>query len=212
MWGIGEKTESVLNSIGVFTIGDLAAHPVNRLKKCFGVNGEHLKKVAMGDSAASVVSIDRRVDEKSIGHEHTFKHDMSTPDMPLRMLLKLSQKVGRRMRKRGFGGKTVTLKLRYADFETHTHRETFPELIWDDQDIYMAGKMLFHHLYNNKRAVRLLGISVSKLVPLVESEGMYAHQHDLFENSFRKSDVLPVMDILRDRFGEKIISRCGGLI
>ncbi len=109
------------------------------------------------------------------------------------------------------------LRLNYgmpnADFETHIHRETFLELIWDDQEIYMVGKMLFHHLYNNKRAVRLLGISLCRnSFLLLKVRGMYEHQNDLFENFFRKSDVLLVIDILRDKFGEKIISRCGGLV
>lgn len=212
LWGIGEKTSAVMHTLGITTIGELTRCPDNVLKKHFGSNGPHLKQVARGESSASVIPIDKRPEEKSIGHEHTFAHDIRDPDISPRMLLKLSQKVGRRMRKKGFAGKTVTLKLRYSNFETHTHRETFPDFIRDDLKIYEAGKMLFDHLYQKHRAVRLLGISMSKLMPLTASENGFPHQSDLFQMPSGMNGILPMMDLLRDEFGEGIISRCGAII
>lgn len=211
LWGIGEKTAEVLHKIGIYTIGELAVGKNNVLKNCLGINGEHLQKAARGESNASVVPINQRENEKSIGHEHTFGKDVRGDDVLFKMLMKLSQKVGRRMRKRGFGGKTVTFKLRYSDFETHTHRETLPHLIWDDREIYEEGKLLFKQMYNNNRPIRLIGISVSKLYPIQSDSVLSSHQEDLFDEPYRKKELLPVMDDLRDKYGEKIISRFGGV-
>ena len=212
LWGIGEKTSAVMHALGINTIGELTRCSDTVLKKHFGRNGPHFRQVARGESTASVVPIDKRPDEKSIGHEHTFTHDIRDADIPLRMLLKLSQKVGRRMRKKGFAGKTITLKLRYSNFETHTHRETFPAFIQDDLKIYEAGKMLYDHLYQKNRAVRLLGISVSKLMSVPVSTNGFLHQSDLFQIPPSMNGYLPVIDLLRDEFGEEIISRCGAII
>jgi len=153
LWGIGEKTKASLNRIGVKTIGDLGEYPANALKKYFGVCGEAMKKAAQGMSSAEVTAADKHEDEKSIGNEHTFHADVGDMDTVFEMLLYLSQKVGRRARRAEFAGRTVTLKLRYSDFETHTHRETFPNLFWDDMEIYKAGKMLFNQIYKHGRKV-----------------------------------------------------------
>lgn len=208
LWGIGDKTAETLHKLGITTIGELAKCPLNVLRKYFGINGEQLHKIARGDGAVAVVSIEKREDEKSIGHEHTFSTDESNIQTVMRRLLVLSQKVGRRLRSRGFGGKIVTLKLRYSDFETHTHRETFPETLWDDREIYEAGKVLFKQIYQKKRAVRLIGISVSRLLRINFESEYPLHQVDLFSESYGKKGILPVMDSLRDKYGENIISRC----
>ena len=212
LWGIGEKTAEILHNIGIYTIGDLAVDKDNVLKKCFGRNGEHWKKIARGESAATVIPVNQRENEKSIGHEHTFGKDVREDDTFFKMLMKLSQKVGRRMRKRGFGGKTVTFKLRYSDFETHTHRETLPHLIWDDREIFEEGKLLFKQMYKKNRPIRLIGLSVSKLFPLQFDSILTSHQEDLFNEPYRKNEILPVMDSLRNKYGEKIISRFSGVI
>ena len=211
LWGVGEKTAGVLHMLGITTIGDLAVHPVKSLKKYFGINGELLQKSARGETAAEVIPVEERVDEKSIGHEHTFGADVVDTSIMLSMLLKLSQKVGRRMRRKGFGGKTVTVKLRYSNFETHTHRETLPHLLRDDLGIYTSGKRLFRQLYQNNRPVRLLGISVSHLVRFDCTSGLTQQQEELFIEQSAKKEIFPVMDCLRDKFGELIISRCGAI-
>lgn len=208
LWGIGEKTTEVLHEIGIFSIGDLAQSPTNLIKNRFGVNGERLIKTAQGRSSSSVIPVQDRENEKSIGHEHTFHADKKSFDAIFKMLLKLSQKVGRRMRKRGFAGKTLTLKLRYDDFETHTHRRTLPNIIWDDREIYEECKLLFMNIYEQDRSVRLVGISMSKLVPVAFTSNPTSYQFDLFDEPYKKNEILPVMDSLRSKYGEKIISRC----
>ncbi len=209
LWGIGEKTEIALNKYGIFTIGELAEYPEKPLKKYFGVYGEALRKTARGESSSVVTPAVEREDEKSVGNEHTFHADVGDEDTINSMLLYLSQKVGRRARKEGFAGRTVTLKLRYADFETHTHRETFPQLIWDDYDIYQAASMLLDQIYVRSRRIRLLGISISGLVRngsnLVEPKC----QTDMFHETGSRKNYLPVFDGLREKFGERIISRTG---
>jgi len=144
-----------------------------------------------------------------VGNEHTFDGDIGDMDRVYEMLLYLSQKVGRRLRKHGFAGRTVTLKLRYADFETHTRRETFPGLVWDDIDICQAGKMLLLQLYTPGRKIRLIGVSLSGLVRTGSHSAQPLHQIDLFSRQGGSRAVLPAIDGLRDKFGERIISRAG---
>ncbi len=207
LWGVGEKTMMSLNRIGVFSIGDLAECPEGSLKKYFGVYGPALKKTARGESSAKVTPPDRGEDEKSIGNEHTFYCDIGDLNRVYGMLLYLSQKVGRRARRKGFAGRTVTLKLRYADFETHTHRETFPQVVWDDRDIFDAAKMLFLQIYKKHKKVRLVGVSISGLVRIESNHCDPLHQIDFFNETKRERTYLPVLDGLRDKFGEHIISR-----
>ncbi len=206
LYGIGEKTEEKLHKLKIFTIGDLAERSPLELKKYFGINGEYLVKKARGHSAAEVIAAESRPDEKSVGHENTFMQDVLDPDTIDRMYLKLSQKVGRRLRKKGFMGKIVTIKLRYSDFETHTHRETYPDLIKDDIDIYSAARQLYSDIYESGRPVRLIGVSVSGLARDRNEEGEMFQQSDLFKN-VRKNEVNTVLDNLRNKFGENIISR-----
>ena len=208
LWGVGDKTAETLHKLGIATIGELAECRAGVLKKYFGINGEQLKKIARGEGSEEVVPMDEREDEKSIGHEHTFFRDESDIRQVMQRLLLLSQKVGRRLRNRGFGGKIVTVKLRYSDFETHTHRETFQEIFRDDREIYEAGKMLFKDIYQQNRAVRLIGISVSRLVRIDFGSEYTLHQVDLFSEPYRNKEIFPVMDSLRDKYGENIISRC----
>ena len=211
LWGVGDKTAEALLKLGIETIGELAGHPVNMLKRYFGINGEHLQKIAQGESASSVVPVHKREDEKSMGHEHTFSIDVNAPDVVIKMLLKVSQKVGRRLRRGGFSGKTVTVKLRFSDFETHTHRVSLPFLTYDDREIYETGKLLFEQMFQGNKTVRLIGISVSHLVPINLTVGCPVYQTDLFHESNKKKVILPVMDGLRNKFGENIISRCAAV-
>ncbi|MCP4726664.1 MAG: DNA polymerase IV [bacterium] len=206
LYGIGEKTEEKLNKLKIFTIGDLAERSPKELKKYLGIHGEHLVNKARGKSAAEVISAESRPDEKSVGHENTFIKDVLDPDTIDRMYLKLSQKVGRRLRKKGFMGKIVTIKLRYSDFETHTHRETYPDLIKNDIEIYRAAQYLFNEVYQKGRPIRLIGVSVSGLVRDKNEEGDLFQQSDLFKN-VRKNEVNSVLDDLRNKYGEKVISR-----
>jgi len=208
LWGVGEKTSRALHELGVYTIGDLARYPEQTLSYYFGVNGKQLSAIARGESCPDVLSLDERPDEKSIGHEHTFGTDVRDIEVINNTLLRLAQKVGRRLRAGGFAGRTIALKLRYCDFETHTIRETNSRFLRDDCGIYYCAKYLFNKLYLGIKSVRLVGISLSSLVRINASVFGDVQPEDIFLNGMQNHRIVPVMDRLRDKFGEDIITRC----
>jgi DNA polymerase-4 len=205
LWGIGEKTERVLSKFGIRTVGDLASFPVEVLRNQFGKVGEWLHLTANGidDSPVSVIS----PGEKSMGHEHTLPKDINDPDEISSVLLSLSSMVARRLRQRGFQGRTVTLKLRYSDFVTLTRSETVAQPTDSEHSIYqVAKKLTLNHLGSGLnmgiRKVRLLGVSVSNLVTLagLQTSFRFPEYYD------KKPEVYSVMDKIKDKFGENSIS------
>jgi DNA polymerase-4 len=205
LWGIGEKTERVLSKFGIRTVEDLASFPVEVLRNQFGKVGEwlHLSANGIDDSPVSVIS----PGEKSMGHEHTLPKDINDPDEISSVLLSLSSMVARRLRQRGFQGRTVTLKLRYSDFVTLTRSETVAQPTDSEHSIYqVAKKLTLNHLGSGLnmgiRKVRLLGVSVSNLVTLagLQTSFRFPEYYD------KKPEVYSVMDKIKDKFGENSIS------
>jgi len=117
LWGVGEVTAKSLHEMGVFTIGQLALLPTAQLETKFGRRGRDLHRQARGIDDSPVV-VER--EEKSLSREITFAQDIGDRRVLRKTLLSLSEDVARRLRKRGLRGRTVKLKLRYADFTTLT--------------------------------------------------------------------------------------------
>jgi DNA polymerase-4 len=159
LWGVGQVTEGVLRKLGVRTIGDLAAFPEQVLAARLGAQGPHLKALARGDDPRAVV-----VEEpaRSIGAEDTFERDLHAPEELHPHLLDQSVRVARRLREAGKRGRVVTLKLKYADFESVTRRRTLPEPTDDGDEIYRSVRSCLSRA-DLSRPVRLTGVSVSGL-------------------------------------------------
>ncbi|MBI4180358.1 MAG: DNA polymerase IV [Chloroflexi bacterium] len=160
--GIGKKTEPVLRSLGIKTIGDLTTIPLGLLKSRFGVYGEALYYSANGID-------DRKVEPpgeaKSISRETTFDKDTRDRSLLKATLHYLSERVGADLREKEKQAKCIVLKLRYADFTTITRSHTLPQAIDSDQMIFNNGaNQLDRELLLGKQAVRLIGIGVSNLV------------------------------------------------
>ena len=201
LWGIGEKTLAALKKIGIKTIGDLAERNVRELENIFGKNGGHAWKLANG--------IDRRRVEttgvvKSISNEYTFERDTREKEEIMDTLMFLSEKVSRRLRKSGLKGRTITLKIRFSDFKTHTRSVTIKTPTNFVDVIYKNSARHAENFDPGNRPVRLLGIRVSNLLDP-------SWQGDLFgENSDRmikKERLHKALDRILDRFGENAIGR-----
>ncbi len=210
LWGIGKRTAEVLHRMGIRTIGQLASRPEAELKKVFGKNGPMMVKVAKGEVDSPVHSLDELPEEKSVGHEHTFWMDTGDVEQIQAELLLLAQKVGRRLRKNRFQGRTVTLKLRYDNFETHTHRTSLNFYTSNDMTIYTCAVQLFRRSYQKGRLVRLIGISLSNLVK-GQPEALQLPFAE--EKIWLRSDerLFPVIDQIKDEFGEHSIWRASTL-
>lgn len=157
VFGIGKKTVSKLNNIGIFTIKDLYEMPQEFYMEYMGKLGIDIYKRIRGiDNREVIVSRER----KSIGKETTFKSDIIDKSELLHYLLKFSREINNILEKKDMEGKTITLKYKTASFENHTRSKTFNHYIRATEEIYNISKEL---LDNEKlqEPLRLIGISIS---------------------------------------------------
>ncbi len=162
LWGVGERTEEVLVRLGLRTVADIAATPRGTLQRALGpAAGAHLHTLAWGIDDRPVVPVEP---DRSVGAEETFPTDIDDPDVVLRELLGLCERTAARMRGRGLAGRTVSIKVRFADFTTITRSRTRSEATDVGQEIYACARELFLALGLQRARLRLVGVRVESLV------------------------------------------------
>lgn len=197
--GVGAKTARQLNLLGIRTCGELGRYPLERLRRKFGVVGEKLQRMGRGIDDAPVVPLDEAEEVKSVGHSTTLPHDIEARDEILCHLLQLSEMVGRRARRYNVWGKTVTLSIRYADFDTWLDRqETLPRYLNQSGDIYRAAVAILDTVVL-EQPVRLLGVRLSNL-------RYQSNQLPLFAEERKQLLLAGAMDAVNDRFGDFTVS------
>ena len=167
LWGVGEKTAQLLARFGLRTVGDVAHTPVATLQRAVGAGlGAHLHRLAWGRDERTVTPR-RGPDEpdRSMGADETFGRDTDDPDVVLRELLRLSAKVTARMRTARVAGRTVTIKVRFADFTTITRSKTLADATDVTQEVYRTAATLFRALGLQRARIRLVGVRVEGLMP-----------------------------------------------
>ena len=201
LYGIGPKLTEALNSIGIFTCGQLGRFPVSVLSKKFGVIGERLYEMGLGLDDSPVVPFDEEEDSKSISHSVTLEEDTSDPKLLRKVLLQLSERVSRRMRREGFYGKRIAVTVRYSDFFTFSKQKTLSKWIMSGNEIFEQAFEIFESI-SHPRPIRLLGVGVSQL----KKEWC---QLDLFEKRDKKDNLLKAMDRVNERFGDWTLTWAG---
>ena len=160
LW-VGRKTEAKLKELGVDTIGDLARYDPSSLTSMFGVMGLQMHLMAKGIDRSEV---EERVDVKSVSHETTFEEDTADSTVIFQALDALCEDVLKETVDQHLLFKTVTVKIRYQGFETHTRSKTLPFLTNRLRDLQKtANELLFTYLQKDRK-VRLIGARVSSLV------------------------------------------------
>ncbi len=193
LWGVGPATGARLSRMGIETVGDLAAQPEHHLRNALGnAVGLHLHRLSH--------AVDERPVEvgrgaKSIGHEETFPQDLRDRDRLGRQLVRMADAVAGRLRDAGLAGKTVTVKVRFADFTTITRSNTLPEPIDGGIAIARAAERLLSAVDINA-GVRLLGVSMSQLGEVTAEQ---LSLDDLVGRSW--SDADDVVGEIRGKFG-----------
>lgn len=163
LWGVGERTEEALERLGLRTVADLAHTPPATLRRALGdASGQHLHDLSWGRDERRVVPVQR---EKSIGSDETFPYDLDDPAAIHRELLKLAERTTSRVRAAGLAGRTVTLKVRFADFTTITRSKTMREPTDVSQEVYATARMLFDALGLQRARIRLVGVRMEGLLP-----------------------------------------------
>ncbi|MCW2944843.1 MAG: DNA-directed polymerase [Actinoallomurus sp.] len=195
LWGVGERTEQILKRLGLHTVGDLAGTPVSTLRRELGeAAGVHLHNLAWGRDERPVVA---GSPEKSIGAEETFDHDIGDPEIIRRELLRLSDRVGARLRGSDQAGRTVAIKLRRADFTTITRARTLREPTDLAREIYATACALYEASGLEHVPLRLVGVRVENLVPA----GTASWQLALGEPETGWREAEQAMDLAARRFG-----------
>ncbi len=160
LW-VGRKTEAKLKAMGVNTIGDLAHYDPTALAEMFGVMGTQMYLMAHGIDRSEVTP---RTEVKSISHETTFEEDTDDAEKVLQTLDAMSEAVCSEALSQSLFFKTVTIKVRYENFETHTRSKTLPFMTNRVQDLKKTAKELLQTYLRKDRKVRLIGIRVSSFV------------------------------------------------
>lgn len=167
LYGVGEKTQALLHRFGLLTIGDVAHTPVRTLQRALGDHlGRHLHHLAWGTDRSDLSpTAGPHEPERSMGADETFARDTDDRDVIVRELLRLAARVTGRMRAAGMAGRTITLKVRFADFTTITRSRTMPEATDVTVEVHRAVTHLYDALGLQRARLRLVGVRVEGLVP-----------------------------------------------
>ncbi len=197
---VGKSTQNALAEMGVKTIGQLAQIPLKTLEERFGKHGTDLYKYANGLEDSPVSSYYAEKDVKSIGSGNTFGKNLNTMDEIKPALLRLSEDVGTRLRRRGMYANGVQLTIRYPDFHTFTRQCKIPSTDITN-DIYKRALKLFIDNRNPRIAIRALTVTAIDL----EKEKRVA-QMSLFDTGADKKrekneKLQATIDRIRDKYG-----------
>ncbi|MFN8078758.1 MAG: DNA polymerase IV [Kineosporiaceae bacterium] len=194
LWGVGERTEESLKRLGLHTVADLAHTPVDTLERALGAVGTQLHELSWGRDPRPVVP--EQV-EKSIGAEETFERDVDDPEVVLREVLRLSEKVAARARSAGMIGRTVVIKIRFADFTTLTRSRTLPEHTDVARLIHATARTLYEGLGLDRARLRLVGVRLEGLTEA--TQGHHQLAFDEREHGWREAER--AVDRASARFG-----------
>lgn len=198
LWGVGDATAQLLCKLGIATIGQMAEADVVMLEKHCGKLAYELKELSLGHDNRAVIPWR---EPKSIGKETTFETDLIAPHQIKDELLKLTEKVGWRLRRQGYSARTITVKIRFASFRTITRSRTLDEPTNFDETIYRTVCAICEHVRLGGEGIRLLGVTASGL----QSGG---GQMALFDDtSGKRRSLYQAVDKLKEKFGEGIITK-----
>lgn len=162
IWGVGPKTNELLEKMGLFTIADIANTPRSTLIRVLGqASGASLYELAWGRDYRDVITEHA---EKSISASQTFDVDLYQPEEILKEFLRLTEKSADRMRAKGLATNTISIKVRFADFKTISRSKTLDLPTTGTQEIFEVAKSLYLGLELDRVLVRLVGVSLDSLV------------------------------------------------
>ena len=193
--GVGKKIAQKLKSLGISTAKQLGEASISLLTAHFGIWGYHLKKMGKGEGSSLVGRYSEHEQEKSIGHSHTLPKDTRDLVVIKAYLRMLSEKVGVRLRDANLMGKTVNLVVRYSDFNTFIRQRSLKYYIKTGYEIYSTAYRIFEKILPLEKAVRLLGVSISRL-------SVDDRQRFLLQSMEREQRLVETVDMINEKYGE----------
>ncbi|HEX3781547.1 MAG TPA: DNA polymerase IV [Pseudonocardiaceae bacterium] len=198
LWGVGQRTAEQLERVGLRRVVDIAQLPLSRLRRVVGnAAAEHLHALANGHDNRAVVA---ESTDRSIGAEETFEVDHHDRELLKRELLRLAQRTAASLRGKGLRSRTVSIKVRYADFTTITRSRTLPVATDVTMLIYRTACQLLDEQVP-PGAVRLIGVRTEQLVFAADTGEQLTL--DAPDHGWRDADV--AADAARSKFGSAVI-------
>ncbi len=199
---VGRASAARLRRVGICTIGDLAKADVMYLKSLLKSHGVLVWNYANGIDTSPVILNDD-ICQKGVGNSMTLKYDVDSAKEAKMFILSLSERVGMRIRKRGFQARLISIYVKYSNFERYSHRMKLYEAIDSTTEIYKHACMLFDRSWNGK-PVRQLGIAVSEFNRRGEPE-----QLSMFgaENREKEKSLDTTIDSIREKYGQNSVMR-----
>ncbi|KAF0129854.1 MAG: nucleotidyltransferase/DNA polymerase involved in DNA repair [Bacteroidetes bacterium] len=197
---VGEAGYRLLRSMGVATIGTLRQVPPVMVEQVMGKNGLVIWRKANGIDPTPVQPYTER---KSISSEHTYDQDTTDLVLLRQTLSSMVEKLAFEMRSKEKLTGCVTVKIRYANFDTHSQQKHIPYTAFD-HILLNTVLGLFEKLFNRRMLIRLVGVRFSHLVG-------GSQQLNMFEDTPEMAGLYQAMDHIRRRFGKDILHRAGGV-
>ena len=196
IWGVGPKTNEELLKLGLQTVADIANTPRQTLIRALGeAAGASLYELSWGRDYRDVEPVEV---DKSISAVETFDADTEDQEIVLRELLRLTEKATYRMREKNFSARTISIKVRFADFKTITRSKTVPLAISATHEVYEVVKTLFIALKLDRARIRLVGVSLDGLEDGIDgTEQLVLGER---ENGWRQATA--AIDKASARFGQ----------
>jgi DNA polymerase-4 len=193
IWGVGPKTAETLERLGLRTVADIANLPRATLIRALGqASGASLYELAWGRDYRDVTPNEP---DKSISAAETFAQDLDDPEEILQEFLRLTEKAAARLRENGYYAKTISIKVRFADFSTISRSKTLPLPIDSTHEIYEIAKSLYLALNLDRARLRLVGISLDNLSEAAPEQLLLGAR----EKGWREADT--AIDRAKLRFG-----------
>jgi DNA polymerase IV len=205
LWGVGPATAERLHGLGVRTVGDLAALPLDSVRRRLGkASGAHLAALARGDDPDPV---NPNRPSKSIGHEETFSQDLVDPHELERHVLRMAESVATMLRGASSSARTITVKVKFKDLSLVTRAHTMERPIATGGAIGQVAAALLAGV-DPGEGIRLLGVSASGLtagsmdqLSFDLGDGLDEDNPSAVAREQSWSDVTATVDAIRNRFG-----------
>lgn len=206
MHGVGKSTEKKMHTLDIYTIGDLAQKDETIIKTALGKHGLRLRNRANGIDHR-LVDPEAADERKSVGSSTTLPIDETDYEGCLKVFKWLSAKVADRLDKRQLAGTVVMIQIRTADWRNQTRSRTVHNPLYEEQDIYKEAIDLFKRHWDGE-PVRLLGITVSNVVPMNELNEQLSIYN--FEKYAKEEAVNDLLSQIEQRFGPGTVKRGNG--
>ncbi|TWJ00836.1 DNA polymerase-4 [Mucilaginibacter frigoritolerans] len=198
--GLGESTSQKLYQYGIEKIGDLQKADIRFLEAILGKAGKFIWERANGIDHSEIIPYS---DRKSISTEHTFHTNIADKNAIETILVSMTEELAYKLRKENKVASCLAIKVRYANFETHTQQEKI-SLTAAEHILIPGVKNLLKKAWNQYRPIRLIGVRLSDLC-----SGSY--QINLFDDNEERIKLYKAMDKINFKFGEKTVCRAAGM-